>query len=230
MSFSKRRGRDHLDPTSTVVHKSDMAELRRHYKFVPTVAEGSSRENSTWQERMVQHYHQHLYKEYVLADLKFVEEEKLGLRWRTKQEVASGKGSSSCGNKHCPSHSPSSIRKLHASIGNCKPRSDEEIEERHRLSLLSYGDEQVDFEVPFSYQENNTSKMELVKLRLCAKCAPLLFISKSLVDPCLAAKKGARTVAGEDHQPEDEEISMPDGTQRSESQSKRKHKKSRKNY
>ena len=166
---------------------ADKLELARHYRFVPKPT-SSDREQSTWQDRMVQHYHKHLYKEYVLADMSFVSEQRLGLRWRTQQEVAEGKGSASCGNKDCPSHGNLNDQKqLAAAIIVQKPSSAKETEERSRLAELRYGDDQVEYEVPFSYVEENKSKMELVKLRLCAKCAPLLFLSKSRVDPCVAA-------------------------------------------
>jgi protein FRA10AC1 len=167
-----------------VITQADEVELERHYQFVPESTV------DTWQGRMVKHYHQHLYKEYVLADMQHVSERKLGLRWRTKQEVANGKGSRTCGNKHCPSHTttPQSLeQKLHASLEATPVVSKREQKERNRLIKLNYGDGQTDFEVPFSYQENNTSKMELVKLRLCAKCAPLLFIANDEVNPCRAA-------------------------------------------
>ncbi|GKY98204.1 hypothetical protein MPSEU_000778100 [Mayamaea pseudoterrestris] len=181
-----------------VVSDADMAELERHYRFVPSkqpstataFSEPSKEQRGTWQDRMVQHYHQHLYKEYVLADLTFASEQRLGLRWRTQDEVASGKGSTSCGNKHCPSHKGQfNETKLHAAIVKVKPIGIDEELERKRLMKLDYGDDQVDYEVPFSYQEQGESKLELVKLRLCAKCAPLLFISHNKADPCLAACK-----------------------------------------
>jgi hypothetical protein len=191
-SSSHFDARDHRKRRS-VATDADRAELERHYRFVPEpLSSSSSKEQGTWQDRMVQHYHQHLYKEYVLADLRFVSEKQLGLRWRTGTEVAHGKGSTSCGNKHCPSHqsefSNDNEIKIHAAIEQCKPNSTAEIEERKRLVALKFGDDQVNFEVPFSYQEGTESKMELVKLRLCAKCAPLLFVPKNTVDPCLDAR------------------------------------------
>ena len=64
---------------------------------------------------------------------------KLGLRWRTRQEVMDGRGDRSCGNKHC----------------------------RGTKGLVT-------LEVPFSYPEGGGVKKELVKLRLCATCRPLV--------------------------------------------------------
>jgi len=46
------------------VSNADRAELERHYTFLP-----KKYQIDKWQDRMVQQYHSHLYKEYVLADL-----------------------------------------------------------------------------------------------------------------------------------------------------------------
>lgn len=67
--------------------------------------EHPSDNNTTWQQRMVQKYHSHLYKSHVIAD--FSKQTKkspnnIGLRWRVKAEVENGKGFETCGNKHCP--------------------------------------------------------------------------------------------------------------------------------
>ncbi len=106
---------------------SDYDELRSHYRFVlpdddddvnradghrdgVVVDGGGGNSNAaTWQDRMVRKYHDHLYKEYVLADLSRVYENgTVGLRWRTADEVARGRGFRCCGNLNCPSSSGSS--------------------------------------------------------------------------------------------------------------------------
>ena len=95
---------------------SDYDELRAHYQFVlPTDNDddannngnndNNQRRSTTWQQRMVQHYHNHLYKEFVLADLsKVYDNGKIGLRWRTSNEVANGRGFRCCGNLMCDSN------------------------------------------------------------------------------------------------------------------------------
>ena len=94
---------------------SDWNELRAHFRFVlPEDEDGDvaarRRYGSTWQERMVRHYHDHLYKEYVLADLSRVHDlGKVGLRWRTEGEVAGGGGFRCCGNLGCPGSSKSGV-------------------------------------------------------------------------------------------------------------------------
>ena len=90
---------------------------------------------------MVVKYHEHLFKEFALADLSVPG--RIGLRWRTREEVLNGRGESTCGNKKCrKSHFPT--------------------------------DDLVTLEVPFSYMERGEHKKELVKLKLCASCRPLL--------------------------------------------------------
>ena len=193
---------------------SDYDELRKAYRFVPpeppSEGVGSS---SNWQERMARRYESHLYREFVLADLTRHQMGQIGLRWRTKDEVCSGKGFDTCGNKHCPSYrSPdgSSFRDIEAAKRASLSRTSEESvrryltlqeqkekvcnqasrathrdcvkdgcreeeEEMNALSQLPYGSGLADYEVPFTYMEQEISKTELVKLRLCLRCAPLLF-------------------------------------------------------
>ena len=55
----------------------------------------------------------------------------------------------------------------------------EKEEEIQRLQQTIYGKDLHSYEVPFSYREQgDVTKSELVKLRLCARCAPLLFYNK----------------------------------------------------
>ena len=205
----------------SIVTPADYQELERHYQFLPESTEtshhppeDSSDRPSSWQERMVRKYHQHLYKEYVLADLSQAcrpdtvplsstghrrrPSGQIGLRWRTAHEVKMGKGSRTCGNKHCPSldlvheksqpctreHNdmPSTHEKVIQDYlqGEAAPQTMtlQELEQREwqQLDKLPYGALQSDYEVPFTYVEQGVQKIELVKLRLCARCAPLLFL------------------------------------------------------
>lgn len=154
---------------------ADHAELEKHYTFVP-----SDQKKNTWQERMVNHYHSHLYKEYVLADMSRAPAQ-LGLRWRTQQEVQNGRGHSSCGNKHCPGGSETkSLSKaaqfLLESYYQSPRQPDESKEEEEKLlARVPHGIGLYDYEVPFTYAEQGETKTELVKLRLCLRCSPLLF-------------------------------------------------------
>ena len=279
---------------------SDYDELRAHYQFVlPTENDDNAIDNftsndddqqrygSTWQQRMVRHYHSHLYKEYVLADLSRVFDlGKVGLRWRTEREVANGRGFRCCGNLKCEGtvvdvvnnnsvakddekddgsreeynaaarrymgigvpenggkeplgvilprsgakeeddgvndgaldeylqscarerrrmqqqqqssndeqHSDRHRRKSkqkrqhkHCSRDGTKYHSrdnqqctlkEQERREQKRLSRLPFGMGLHDYEVDFVYVEQGIRKRELVKVRLCLRCAPLLFVAK----------------------------------------------------
>jgi len=124
-----------------VVTSADRAALEDHYSFIPSESTRSKNNTVTneWQERMVTKYHDHLFKEFALADLSIPG--RIGLRWRTREEVINGRGDRTCGNKRCPNNSDDT-----------------------NSSLL------VTLEVPFSYYERGEKKMELVKLKLCSSC------------------------------------------------------------
>ena len=142
-----------------VVSAADHAAMHEHYSFLPPETNATSNNysnhrpnsninninpssgGSSWQERMVAKYHEQLFKEFVLADLSVPG--RIGLRWRTRQEVLNGRGDRTCGNKRC----------------------------RNRSCVM---DDLVTLEVPFSYDEHGERKKELVKLRLCSNCRPLL--------------------------------------------------------
>mmetsp|Transcript_31889 Transcript_31889/g.67044 ORF Transcript_31889/g.67044 Transcript_31889/m.67044 type:complete len:438 (+) Transcript_31889:154-1467(+) len=274
---------------------SDWDELRAHFQFVlPSTNYDSNNSNgaiinnnskqygSTWQERMVKHYHSHLYKEYVLADLsRVLDIGKVGLRWRTEKEVGNGRGFQCCGNLKCESgaaaveNDNTTINTMSANsrdndriaysaaarrhmgiavpenggkdpIGVVLPTTSEEVNrslelylqscaeerrcnsmqqqqnstrgghmkhsrsqksrrkrrhhhrhkhdsklpyqtyslkeqernEQKRLSCLPLGTGLHDYEVNFVYVEHGIKKRELVKVRLCLRCAPLLYVAK----------------------------------------------------
>jgi protein FRA10AC1 len=184
-------GNDKKRKVTSIISPADYAELERHHRFLPSQPTASS----TWQDRMVHHYHQHLYQDYVLADLSRATHGQLGLRWRTQTEVQAGKGSETCGNKHCPSHQQETTkdgwfeREALSSYLKGYDVSHSEKEERALLKKLPYGILITNLEVPFTYQEDNQNKTELVKLRLCARCAPHLFVSKGESSPSVAARR-----------------------------------------
>jgi len=179
-SYKKTRKVKHI------VSNADRAELERHYTFLP-----EKDQIDKWQDRMVQQYHSHLYKEYVLADL--TRPGQVGLRWRTREEVESGRGHTTCGNKFCRSTScsPEKSPKTDLLLRNyfSSAISNSEFEERKLLENIPFGLGLFDFEVPFTYVEQGESKEELVKLSLCLRCAPLLFQTKGRSDPALRARQ-----------------------------------------
>lgn len=198
-SFSKRHqmlDEQKVRKVRQVISAADHAEFEKHYSFVMPSTSNSNK-STCWQDRMVQHYHSHLDKEYVLADLT-TRPGQVGLRWRTQDEVKRGKGQETCGNKHCPSyqqqqeqyaHHPAAaaqaVEQLRVYIqSSASTTVTTEDEEQVLLEKLTHGLGLYDYEVPFTYQEqeqqkeSKQTKTELVKLRLCLRCAPLLFLKK----------------------------------------------------
>ncbi len=180
-----------------ITSEADRAELERHYTFVPP-------ESKTWQDRMVAHYHSHLYKEYVLADLR--RPGQVGLRWRTEQEVTAGRGKITCGNKHCPGGPSESASSLSSYYKSSLPANEDE--ELRLLAKVPHGLGLHDYEVPFTYNEHGVSKTELVKLRLCLQCAPLLFQKRG--GGALEARKVRADVSSAVHNGGAEEASSKD--------------------
>lgn len=213
---------------------SDIEALRSHYRFVipensnDAQCDNGGRQNSgsqygaTWQERMVQSYHSCLFKEYVLVDVRqALSKGRVGMRWRTSDEVKSGKGFASCGNLHCVGKSggnasdvesgiihPSRNTTLAAYLESCardnrrclrkksrdeKVTDEENLERREirRLSRLRHGIGLHDYEVNFAYIEGGVQKQELVKARMCLRCAPSLFVSSDEVRGAVAIKARA---------------------------------------
>lgn len=181
-----------------------MEELKKSYQFIVESGSGgynhgatAAAETTTWQDRMVINYHQHLYKTYVIADLSRYKESQIGLRWRMKAEVDEEKGVESCGNKHCPCYFDQdrkrSVREIRDWRRNVNENElvekyirqirtttygDTEHAEDKRIHGLPYGVGLSDYEVHFAYVEKGQDKEELVKLRLCLRCAPKLFFGK----------------------------------------------------
>jgi protein FRA10AC1 len=155
--------RSHHSPLQTkiknIVSEADHELLRESYSFIPPPPPASTQRmqanqkttndttttttTTTWTDRMVQNYHDQLYKEYALADLSRGPG-KIGLRWRTEQEVKNGRGEMTCGNKHCP------------------------------ITDHPINQQLVTFEVPFAYEEHGERKKELVKIRMCSTCKSLM--------------------------------------------------------
>ena len=97
----KRKGSGGETPTLT----TDLDELKKHHAFLRDDRENDEEEeekkkNAREGERMAIKYEEKLFKEYAIPDLSRCDEG-VGLRWRTKQEVARGKGVDVCGEKRC---------------------------------------------------------------------------------------------------------------------------------
>jgi protein FRA10AC1 len=123
---------------------------------------------------MVEKYHEHLYKEFALADFSRGPG-KVGLRWRTKQEVVDGRGERTCGNKHCPGISNTAATIDPTTTTTTTTSTDTNKNNTGEVNRMCSNLET--FEVPFAYVEHGMRKKELVKLRLCLGCKHLILSS-----------------------------------------------------
>ncbi|XP_034564692.1 protein FRA10AC1 [Notolabrus celidotus] len=78
--------------------KTDLDVLRENHRFL---WRDEDEDDMTWEKELAKKYYDKLFKEYCIADLSRYKENKFGFRWRTEDEVVSGKGQFQCGNKRC---------------------------------------------------------------------------------------------------------------------------------
>eukprot|EP00775_Hariotina_reticulata_P006963 gene6962-biopygen8763 len=79
---------------------TDEDVLRQHHRFLRGPADDDQAADS-WGVRLAKRYYDRLFKEFAIADMSRYKESKIGMRWRTKAEVVSGKGQFCCGSKGC---------------------------------------------------------------------------------------------------------------------------------
>lgn len=75
--------RSHFKTPQTL--KSDRDALHEAHRFIRTTADDA---DGSWSAQLARRYYSRLFKEYCIADLSRYKESKLGLRWRTKDEVS----------------------------------------------------------------------------------------------------------------------------------------------
>lgn len=82
-------------------YQTELDILRAHYRFL--LEDEPADGDAGWERRMVTAYHDRLFKEYCLADLRRAREPgcPVGLRWRSEAEVVRGQGQFSCGALGC---------------------------------------------------------------------------------------------------------------------------------
>ncbi|KAI1886872.1 hypothetical protein AGOR_G00200260 [Albula goreensis] len=83
---------------SSAKDKTDLDVVRENHRFL---WRDEDEEDMTWEKELAKKYYDKLFKEYCIADLSRYKENKFGFRWRVENEVVSGKGQFSCGNKRC---------------------------------------------------------------------------------------------------------------------------------
>ncbi|EDW03204.1 protein FRA10AC1 [Drosophila grimshawi] len=81
-------------------HKRDIDVIRENHRFLWD-EEDADLAAFSWEQRLALRYYRKLFKEYCIADLSRYKENKIALRWRTKQEVVDGLGQFQCGSRHC---------------------------------------------------------------------------------------------------------------------------------
>lgn len=80
---------------------SDEDALKAHHRFLRRPEDEEGEQAGSWGARLARRYYARLFKEFAIADLSRYKEQKIGMRWRTQQEVVSGKGQFSCGARGC---------------------------------------------------------------------------------------------------------------------------------
>ncbi|XP_071946817.1 protein FRA10AC1 homolog isoform X2 [Antedon mediterranea] len=78
--------------------KTDIDVIHENHRFLWTAAD---EEDKNWAKELAKKYWDKLFKEYCISDLSCYKDNKIALRWRVDNEVITGKGQFSCGNKRC---------------------------------------------------------------------------------------------------------------------------------
>ncbi|KAJ4460055.1 putative Folate-sensitive fragile site protein Fra10Ac1 [Paratrimastix pyriformis] len=92
------------------VVKTDGDVLREQYRFIRSEGDDAP---GTWETELARKYYEKLFREYCIADMTHWKENKIGMRWRTEEEVLLGKGQFVCGNKACSSSEGLSSYEVH---------------------------------------------------------------------------------------------------------------------
>lgn len=108
MSYSNLRDRHRrfMDSAVSSITNPDLSLndkdiLIKNHQFVRDDDTDRKLCTQSWEIRMARRYYDKLFKEYALVDLSRYKENKIGMRWRNKNEVIEGKGQFSCGSNSC---------------------------------------------------------------------------------------------------------------------------------
>eukprot|EP00270_Netrium_digitus_P017118 TRINITY_DN6234_c0_g1_i4.p1 TRINITY_DN6234_c0_g1~~TRINITY_DN6234_c0_g1_i4.p1 ORF type:complete len:215 (-),score=55.77 TRINITY_DN6234_c0_g1_i4:286-930(-) len=96
--YKQGQQKDASSSSSARPIRTDHDTLRETYRFIRTEEDDAG---ATWEQRLARRYYNKLFREYCLADMTRYKENAIGLRWRTEQEVITGKGQFICGAKGC---------------------------------------------------------------------------------------------------------------------------------
>ncbi|XP_035231947.1 LOW QUALITY PROTEIN: protein FRA10AC1-like [Stegodyphus dumicola] len=78
-------------------YKTDHDIIKENHRFLWE----DDDETHTWGEKLAKKYYDRLFREYCLCDLSYYRKQRIGLRWRTENELVIGKGQFFCGSIHC---------------------------------------------------------------------------------------------------------------------------------
>ena len=84
--------------THAALPRTDHDVLVEHHRFI---RDDDGEAPATYEQRLAVSYYRKLFKEYAIADLRLYKEQRIGLRWRTAEEVVGGKGQFACAAKGC---------------------------------------------------------------------------------------------------------------------------------
>ncbi|CAJ0957556.1 unnamed protein product, partial [Mesorhabditis belari] len=90
----------HIMERDTSRDKTDYDVLKANHKFLWS-NEDEAETSKNWEKRLAKKYYDKLFKEYCIVDTVHYRHNKIGMRWRTEQEVKSGKGQFKCGSRKC---------------------------------------------------------------------------------------------------------------------------------
>ena len=129
-------------PPTASAFPSEREILEQNHRFI---RDGDTLPDIDEEKLLARKYYDSLFREYALVDLSRWREQKVALRWRTKDEVLAGVGQFTCGclNYHREGQEDGDAR----------------IEELKT------------FELNFAYGEDGVKKNSLVKVCVCPKCS-----------------------------------------------------------
>lgn len=90
-----------MSKRQNIIPGSDLQALRNNHQFIRDDDRDAEKYHSNWEVRMARKFYDKLYREYACINLSRYKEAKFGLRWRTENEVISGKGQHSCASTAC---------------------------------------------------------------------------------------------------------------------------------
>ncbi|KAH0543921.1 hypothetical protein FGG08_001822 [Glutinoglossum americanum] len=149
--------------------------LEENHKFIRDDDDGD--EAGAGEKEIARRYYEKLFREFALVELgrwregmadAGWENDQVAMRWRTKDEVLSGKGQFTCASLSCSRRDDVVIDPEAGENGD--PQDGDEQASRKRRRGDTGGGLQT-FELNFGYVEEGIKKNALVKVRVCQRCA-----------------------------------------------------------